>query len=516
MRRLFLRLFLFLALLTSGSVSFAADQYWDGVLVSGSHVKNVNPDPVCRTVYTDAIASGGFPNTSYLGVYSQTATNAICKAIYTNAGTTVTVQTINHLTCPTATPYFNGSSCVGTAPPPPVCVAGPIGNMDLTYGYLTAPDSGAAVAKYVIPNGSFAPVKSGGLAGVTYCSSGCEVQPSAHGDSMYYETTPGLNGYYRLIEKNVPMSRNGGTCTSDNTVPPSTAGGNLFPDPSDVTGSQSPPSVPNTSKDGSCPSGSVPIGQDPYGMTICQGKTTPPPTSSGSTVTGPATTVTNADGSTTTSQTTTVTNADGSTTTTVKQTTTAPDGTTTVKSNTSTGSTPTGGQGTKDSPADQTDLCKQHPELNVCKNSQVTGTCGQITCTGDAIQCATLRAAAALQCQQDSDVKALASSSSTALGNSILSGADPMQSQIDSNKAGTTVDVSNPGSNMDSSGFLGGGACLADRTISVMGKTVNVKFSALCDKLSIIKPVILALAALVWIFIVAGGLTSTNESSIGG
>lgn len=266
-----------------------------------------------------------------------------------------------------------------------------------------------------------------------------------------------------------------------------------------------------------CPKGSTQMGIDAAGVPLCVGSGTTPASSTPktpTTTTSPDVTTKNDDGSTTTTSTKTQQNADGSTTTTVTRTITQPDGTKTVSVDGSTSKNTAGDQGKQDTPdTDKTDFCKQNPGLSVCQNSTVAGTCGSITCTGDAIQCATLRATAAMQCQQKADVDALAKASYTATGNAVLSGADPVQADIDKNKAGTQVDVSNPGSAADESGFVGGGACIPDRTTTVMGKPVTIKFGYLCDKMSGLRAVILALAYLVFAYIVMGGIVSSGESS---
>nr|GFD56653.1 hypothetical protein [Tanacetum cinerariifolium] len=91
--------------------------------------------------------------------------------------------------------------------------------------------------------------------------------------------------------------------------------------------------------------------------------------------------------------------------------------------------------------------------LAICKDSSVAGTCGEITCSGDAIQCATLRAAAALECRDKSDRDDLGKSPLVGSGDAILQGNDPMKGQIDAALKGDTVDMG--GSSLDRNGFLG-------------------------------------------------------------
>lgn len=264
-----------------------------------------------------------------------------------------------------------------------------------------------------------------------------------------------------------------------------------------------------------CPAGSVQAGIDDKGVPLCVGSgTNPPQTTTPTTTTSPDVTTKNDDGSTTTIGTKTQQNADGSTTTTTTTTVVKADGTKTVSQGSSTSQTSSGAVGKQDNPAaDQSNLCKQNPDLQICRNSSVSGTCGAIVCNGDAIQCATLRAASAMQCAQQADSDELKAAAHTALGKTMLSGADPMQADIDKNKAGTEVDVSTPGTSMDDAGFVGGGACLPDKTFTFMGKAVTVEFGALCERLGTFRAVVLALAVLSWGFIVMGGIVSTSESS---
>jgi hypothetical protein len=171
----------------------------------------------------------------------------------------------------------------------------------------------------------------------------------------------------------------------------------------------------------------------------------------------------------------------------------------TVNSNTTNSSAGTPGK--IDTPNDPGDICKQHPELTVCRNSSVSGTCGAIACAGDAIQCATLRAAAQMQCNQQADIDALKARGEVATGNSILSGADPMAGQISDLVKGSEVDMSAP--KLDQAGFVGGGACFPNKTFSVMGKSVTVDFTTVCSNIQPLRAVVMAVALIVSYLIVA-------------
>lgn len=279
-------------------------------------------------------------------------------------------------------------------------------------------------------------------------------------------------------------------------------------------------------KASSCPGGTTQAGLDPSGIPVCYGSGIAPLPATTTTSTSPATTTTNSDGSTTGVATATTTNSDGSVTTTTTTTNTSTSGGVTISKSSSTSATPGGAPGTPDTPVSTPssgsggsssspdpslgNLCKTNPNLNICHNSSVSGSCGQVACTGDAIQCATLRAAAAMQCQQQSDINTLSGMSVSATGAAILAGSDPDAAKIAANQAGTSVDMSNPGANIDSSGFAPA-SCLADRQISILGHQVTISFSQYCPQLANIKPVVLALASLVWVYIVFGASNSGGD-----
>jgi hypothetical protein len=211
--------------------------------------------------------------------------------------------------------------------------------------------------------------------------------------------------------------------------------------------------------------------------------------------------VTNADGSKTTTTATTQTNADGSQTTTTTKVTEGVDGSKTVTQDAATGKNAAGTDGKQDTPSDdKANLCKQNPTLTVCRNSTVSGTCGQISCMGDAIQCETLRAAAKIQCQQQADIDELKASPLKATGEAILSGAGSEKATLDALVKGDTVDLSAP--KLDAAGFVPG-SCLGNKTFTVLGRSVSVSFAQLCSDIQPLRYVIMACAAILSYLIVA-------------
>lgn len=134
-------------------------------------------------------------------------------------------------------------------------------------------------------------------------------------------------------------------------------------------------------------------------------------------------------------------------------------------------------------------FCEENPTLSVCRDSAVSGIgCdgakSTIEIDGDAIQGAILRKIADEECANYVEHAA------KTLGQKLLDGADPMQAAIDAALAGSTVDLS--GTALDWSGFLGGGSCLPDRSISFSGHSVAVSFSAICNNIAPLRFVILA------------------------
>lgn len=256
--------------------------------------------------------------------------------------------------------------------------------------------------------------------------------------------------------------------------------------------------VPASQTGGKCPGGTVQAGADSSGIPICVGSGTNPTNSTSTgTVSTPPTTTTAADGTKTTTSTTAVTNSDHSVTTTTTITVTSPDGTVKTSQTSTTSNTPTGTPGKGD---DSKDFCSANPQLTICQNSSVAGTCGQTSCQGDAIQCATLRAAAAMQCAQQQDTDALKALPAKALGDQIMGGNDPMAGQISDTLKGTDVDMSRV--SFDQSGFLGGGTCLANRSFVVMGRAVPVDFTTVCNNIAPLRAVMMAVALIMSYLIV--------------
>jgi hypothetical protein len=362
------------------------------------------------------------------------------------------------------------SACEKDAPPPPACppAGSSAGSTEITFGWKTGPDTGAAWAA-----GPFNPYQT------TYCPGSCLVtgDSSQPPSECYTDQSPSPHGYYQST-CTLEMKHVGSPCTAT-------------PDNAPKSGSTE-PSAPPPEKN-RCPIGTSQIGTDSAGIPICRGDKPDAPSTKQTTTQ----TTTAPDGTKTTTTTEKTTNSDGSQTTKTTTTTTAPDGTQSTTQGTATGTKPgTSVEGKNDSTDDQkSDLCKQHPTLNICRNSQISGACESVSCDGDAIQCAIARQVAIDACELQKGSDALKGSPGYALGMQLASGTDPRQSDIDTALAGTQVDLSSQ--SLDQSGFLGGGSCLPDRSISVAGRTVAVSFGAVCNNISGLRYAVLACSLLV-------------------
>lgn len=386
-------------------------------------------------------------------------------------------------TCPYGGTLINSNvsgkyvwTCVG-ANPPPTC---PVNQATEDWFPATGKGAGFPMCQ---ESGCLMSVSEVGSC-VTLGSTGvkwCDMKGTLTGATCNAVTDNTSNTTYGPAQGSLPAGS-----TSPSTLPPTPSGGNSVP----------------------CPKGTVQGGFDQSGIAICigtgsapQNPQTPPPVT-----TKPPVTVNNADGSTTTTQQTVQTNSDGSTTTTTTTTVTGTDGTKTVNVGSSTSTNSAGTAGKQDTPnTDQMNLCKQNPTLSICQNSTVSGTCGQISCTGDAIQCATLRAAAALQCQQKQNEDDLKASPAYALGSVVLGGSDPAASTLPSPSKASAVTM--PGT-LDQTGWLGGGQCFADKVVTVQGRTFVLPYSKACDYLIVLRLGLMVIASLVSFRIVRDAVLS--------
>jgi hypothetical protein len=292
--------------------------------------------------------------------------------------------------------------------------------------------------------------------------------------------------------------------TSNGQAVPSGGPADSGAPPAGATPTNAPPTKADPS--GKCPGGMTQGGVSADGMAVCVGSGTNPTGANGGAPTdarptsSTTTKTTDAAGNKVTTTTGTRDNGDGSKTTTKTTETEAPDGSKSSTTTTTTGLTPGGKQGQPDKP--DNDFCRVHPELNMCRNSSIAGQCGQITCMGDAIQCATLREAATIQCRQKEEEDALKASPLHALGQAAANGNDPEKGTLPAPGNGQTVDVSA----LNADGWLGGGAPPEDVSVEFMGQSIVIPFSKAASALVILRYALMVAAALVSFRILSGAV----------
>lgn len=222
-----------------------------------------------------------------------------------------------------------------------------------------------------------------------------------------------------------------------------------------------------------------------------------------------------ADGTCTTTQTDTTTHSDGSTTTTVTNTT--------VNQTQGTGSSTSSkcdanADGTSKGPCVNSSTngtadgaCKAAPNAAGCGNgtgSANFGDCpgGPALCTGDAIECAIAAEEHKLRCAEQKRFDDLRGTPQDTLGEAVLAGQDPafQGGAFKAGQGGSTVDVGS--SALDQTGFLGGGQCFTDKTLTFAGRTLVLPFSKFCDPMSVLPPIVLVVAGLISLGIVFGAV----------
>lgn len=146
-------------------------------------------------------------------------------------------------------------------------------------------------------------------------------------------------------------------------------------------------------------------------------------------------------------------------------------------------------------------FCQENPGLAVCRDSSVGGSCGEITCNGDAIQCQTLRAAAAMQCAQKKSDDDLNASPLKAIGENAVSGiVDPSLPTPANGQVVQAPDF------LDTTGFLGGRSCFVDKTITIQGHAITIPLSKSCDILLVLRYALMVVAGLVSFRLLSGAI----------
>lgn len=172
---------------------------------------------------------------------------------------------------------------------------------------------------------------------------------------------------------------------------------------------------------------------------------------------------------TTTSTSSTTTCNNGSCSTTTNVTTTVNGGTPSTKSTTTT--------------EPQPEFCTKNPKAPQCSEAgSFSGSCASsFVCTGDAVQCALTKEVYTQHCKlnQATDESALYTSSK---------GDD---AEFDNDEV---VNVG-PGS-FSTAPVLGAGSCITDKSITVMGSTIELPFSDVCQYLAMLGNVLMAIGYL--------------------
>lgn len=256
-----------------------------------------------------------------------------------------------------------------------------------------------------------------------------------------------------------------------------------------------PPAPPPDGKGGTCPVGTVQAGYTASGMPICIGRGTDAenPKPPGDTTIKPPVTTTTPEGNSQTVDEVVRNNDDGSQTTTTTTTTTKVDGSKTISQKQTTTNSTLGKPGLSDEGKKGKGFCQENPNLSICRESLVGGECEAISCSGDAVQCATLRAVAATECRAAADRKEASESTLTALGEGAMAGNDPESGNFPKL---ANAKIINAGT-LDQNGFLGNRSCFTDKVVTVMGKPVTIPFSKACDALLALRFVMMIIASLV-------------------
>ena len=419
----------------------------------------------CQVMYSK-ITTVSF---TYAGALAGSGASGGCQATWTNDPVVKTYGTWTRMLCAIGKKW-GGSGCVDRntpdPDPPASCKAGELGSYTWKFEYDSfggKPNDGACDLNCT-------EVKE------------CFSRPnSADPNQVYCTYTCSKTG-------NAKSSGNGVDTVSENARGPGDKRGDV--PPIDAT-------------DGTCPKGTVNVGTNSDGVPRCQGTGTnpsnkppvPPKVETEKTETAE-------DGTKTTTKTEVTTNSDGSKTTTTTVTITKPDGTKQVDQTKDTSNTPSNSPGKDDSAKDDEkyDLCKQNPHLTICRNSSVAGKCGEISCEGDAIQCATLRAAAAMRCEQQTDQEALKASPLTAIGQAAINGTG-----LDSLPGPGNSQIVNLPS-LEAQGWLGNGAAFADVTVTIQGQEVLVPLSKWSEYLLPFRFIMMIIASLISYRILSGAV----------
>lgn len=141
------------------------------------------------------------------------------------------------------------------------------------------------------------------------------------------------------------------------------------------------------------------------------------------------------------------------------------------------------------------DFCKQNPTLEICKTGAFGGSCSaNFKCDGDAVQCAMAREQHIRNCQIF-EMK-------TDESNLYFKEKGKEGDQTKDLPGNDVLDISG---RIDTGDALGGGACIGDLNIPVMGTMVSLPISLICPYLAMLGNVLVAVSMLLAMRIVMRG-----------
>jgi len=467
---------LMLVLATNANAQAVVPSTYYGATLSGFTAFALEPASACQRVFAKQIDSNPYV---FKGTEKLSASETACLGWRT--GMTVgntTRATIAQLgTCPVARPFFIDATqtCVAFKPPETCLPETTTGSVTWKMFKGTTVIYNPWAEKPGAKNGMGCKVE---VVEVEECYT---LPKSADPDSGYCTFKTKQTG--GLAENGAPDPNRGGDIT----------------DADKARDSLPPTEVKN---DGACPRGTVNAGLSASGIPMCIGNGTKP---SNSPAAPPKVEVekneTLPDGSTQNTKSVTTKNADGSTTTVKTVTVTKQTGEKEITQEKNTTDTPTGRPGKEtETPDKQNDMCKQNPNLAICKNSTVGGKCGETTCMGDAIQCAMLRSTAILQCKAEKDEADLKASPLAAKGQSAMDGKD--MEGLPGPKNGLVVNVAS----MKSEGWLGNGAAFEDVSVNLRGHEILIPLSKWSSYLLPFRYMLMIIASLISYRILAGAV----------
>jgi len=140
---------------------------------------------------------------------------------------------------------------------------------------------------------------------------------------------------------------------------------------------------------------------------------------------------------------------------------------------------------------DQLSFCQENPGLAICKDTAFSGTCGNVTCTGDAVQCAMAREQSKRACELMD-----ASTEQTQLALSAINGGLAGEHP----RSPGNGPVIGLGGAIDQTNLLSAG-CPTDVSFSLGGNAMSLPLSQLCTPLQLLGNALVGITMLAAVFI---------------